>query len=133
MAVTGFAEGDLTTGAAALHTAWEVSRSMGTNELTCQVAELTRRTRTPLDRGAPAAVPRGPGATLTPREREVLALVAAGRSNPQIAAELYVSRKTASAHVSRILSKLGVATRGEAAAVAWSHGLTEPVLAASRD
>ncbi|MFN8024149.1 MAG: LuxR C-terminal-related transcriptional regulator [Acidimicrobiales bacterium] len=55
---------------------------------------------------------------LTSREQEVLALVAAGRTNPQIAAELFMSRKTAEHHVSRILAKLGVTTRAEAAAVA---------------
>jgi predicted ATPase/DNA-binding CsgD family transcriptional regulator len=60
---------------------------------------------------------------LTDREREVLALVAAGRSNPQIGTALYISRKTAEHHVSRILAKLGVATRSEAAALAARHGL----------
>ena len=63
---------------------------------------------------------------LTPREREVLQLVADGRSNPQIAAELFISRKTASVHVSNILGKLGVASRGEAAAVAHRLGLSAP-------
>ena len=47
-------------------------------------------------------------ALLTPREREVLALVAAGRSNRMIADELFISVKTASVHVSNILAKLGV-------------------------
>jgi len=60
---------------------------------------------------------------LTARELEVLALVAAGRSNPQIAEALYISRKTAEHHVSRILTKLGVATRAEAAAMAARLGL----------
>ncbi|GAA3359125.1 LuxR family transcriptional regulator [Streptomyces antimycoticus] len=55
---------------------------------------------------------------LTPRERDVLRLVAAGRSNRQIAEELFISPKTASVHVSNILAKLGVSGRGEAAAVA---------------
>lgn len=55
---------------------------------------------------------------LTARELEVLRLVTTGRSNRQIAAELYVSPKTVSAHVSHILDKLGVASRGEAAAAA---------------
>ncbi|WP_260613276.1 response regulator transcription factor, partial [Streptomyces sp. WAC05858] len=55
---------------------------------------------------------------LTPRERDVLRLVAAGRSNRQIAEELFISPKTASVHVSNILAKLGVSSRGEAAAVA---------------
>lgn len=53
---------------------------------------------------------------LTPREREVLNLLALGRSNRQIADELFISAKTASVHVSNILAKLGVTTRGEAAA-----------------
>ncbi|MBL7550334.1 response regulator transcription factor [Frankia sp. AgB1.9] len=60
----------------------------------------------------------GPPLGLTARELEVLRLVAAGSSNPQIASALFISRKTASTHVSNILGKLGVATRGEAAAVA---------------
>jgi DNA-binding CsgD family transcriptional regulator len=55
---------------------------------------------------------------LTPREREVLALVAAGRTNRQIGEALFISDKTASVHVSNILAKLGVANRSEAAAVA---------------
>ncbi|WP_253209253.1 helix-turn-helix domain-containing protein, partial [Streptomyces niphimycinicus] len=80
----------------------------------------------------PAAGPAGPAGSaapaapadpaeelgLTPRERDVLRLVAAGRSNRQIAEELFISPKTASVHVSNILAKLGVSGRGEAAAVA---------------
>ena len=53
----------------------------------------------------------------------MLALVAAGRSNRQVAQELFISPKTASVHVSNILAKLGVATRVEAAAVAHRLGL----------
>jgi len=64
------------------------------------------------------------GLGLTPREREVLALVAAGRTNRQIAETLFISIKTASVHVSNILAKLGVANRGEAAAVAHRLHLT---------
>jgi DNA-binding NarL/FixJ family response regulator len=56
-------------------------------------------------------------------EREVLRLVADGRSNGQIAEALFISRKTASVHVSNILGKLGVSTRVEAAALAHRHGL----------
>jgi DNA-binding CsgD family transcriptional regulator len=63
---------------------------------------------------------------LTAREFEVLRLVAAGRSNPEIAAELYISAKTASVHVSNILAKLGVSGRGEAAAAAHRLGLFGP-------
>ncbi|WP_435842785.1 helix-turn-helix domain-containing protein, partial [Streptomyces hygroscopicus] len=69
---------------------------------------------------APAAGPADPAEELglTPRERDVLRLVAAGRSNRQIAEQLFISPKTASVHVSNILAKLGVSGRGEAAAVA---------------
>ena len=59
---------------------------------------------------------------LTPREREVLALVADGRTNRQIATELFITDKTASVHVSNILSKLDVSNRGEAAALAYKAG-----------
>ena len=52
------------------------------------------------------------------REQEVLRLVAAGRGNREIAGELFISPRTASVHVSNILGKLNVASRGEAAAVA---------------
>ena len=63
---------------------------------------------------------------LTARERDVLRLVAAGRTNRQIAEELFISPKTASVHVSNILAKLGVAGRGEAAALAHRLGLFAP-------
>ena len=63
---------------------------------------------------------------LTPRELEVLNLVTEGYSNRQIATELFISAKTASVHVSNILAKLGVASRGEAAATAHRLGLFDP-------
>jgi DNA-binding CsgD family transcriptional regulator len=63
---------------------------------------------------------------LTARELEVLRLVAEGHSNGEIAERLFISRKTASVHVSNILGKLGVTTRGQAAAVAHRLGLTAP-------
>jgi DNA-binding NarL/FixJ family response regulator len=61
---------------------------------------------------------------LTPRERQVLELVAGGRTNREIGQTLFMAEKTASVHVSRILSKLDVRTRTEAAAVAHRLGLT---------
>ena len=60
----------------------------------------------------------------------MLRLVAAGRSNREIAAELFISPKTASVHVSNILGKLGVASRGEAAATAHSLRLFDPAVTA---
>jgi DNA-binding CsgD family transcriptional regulator len=62
---------------------------------------------------------------LTQREREILGLLAQGRTNPQIARALYISPKTASVHVSNILTKLGVSGRVEAAAWAQRLGLAE--------
>ena len=88
---------------------------------------LARRARLRIDADAPEAEPAGTGIDalgLTQREREVLQLLADGRSNPQIAEALFISRKTASVHVSNILGKLGVASRGEAAAVAHRLGLS---------
>ncbi|WP_281249996.1 ATP-binding protein [Nonomuraea jiangxiensis] len=63
---------------------------------------------------------------LTPREMEVLRLVTQGRTNRDIAAELFISAKTVSVHVSNILAKLGVTTRGEAAAAAHRLSLLSP-------
>ena len=62
-------------------------------------------------------------AGLTGREREVLRLIAAGRSNREIASVLFIAPKTASVHVSNILGKLGAASRTEAAAIAHREGL----------
>ncbi|HLH46466.1 MAG TPA: AAA family ATPase [Acidimicrobiales bacterium] len=62
---------------------------------------------------------------LTPREREVLELVAAGRSNREVGEQLFISAKTASVHVSNILAKLGVRSRTEAVAVARRRGLVD--------
>ncbi len=58
---------------------------------------------------------------LTPREQEVLALVVEGLSNPHIAERLVISRSTAKAHVSNILSKMGVTNRAEAIALALQY------------
>ncbi|WP_445149366.1 helix-turn-helix transcriptional regulator [Baekduia sp. Peel2402] len=74
---------------------------------------------------APASAPPDhfAGLGLTPRERDVLALVAQGRTNREIGEELFMAEKTASVHVSRILAKLDVRSRTEAAAVAHRLGL----------
>ena len=100
---------------------------LGAAPLASALAALARRARlnpAPADpaQGTARAVA-GAVASLTEREREVLSLLARGRSNREIAAELFISVKTASVHVSHILAKLGVASRTEAAAVAYDEGL----------
>jgi DNA-binding CsgD family transcriptional regulator len=60
---------------------------------------------------------------LSRREREVLTLVAAGRTNRAIAAELFISEKTVARHVSNIFTRLGLSSRAEATAYAYRHGL----------
>ncbi|WP_250558681.1 helix-turn-helix domain-containing protein, partial [Pseudonocardia lacus] len=90
------------------------------------VADLARRARLPLG-GADGRVPPAGDLParlgLTPREVEVLGLVAEGLANADIAQRLFISTKTASVHVSNILGKLRVANRVEAAAAAHRLGL----------
>jgi DNA-binding NarL/FixJ family response regulator len=69
---------------------------------------------------------------LTSRELDVLRLLAVGRTNRQIGAELFISPRTVGVHVSHILAKLGAASRVEAAAVAHSLDLTSPAAPARR-
>ncbi|MFE7774660.1 AAA family ATPase [Streptomyces sp. NPDC057445] len=106
-----------------LRQAHETAERLGARPLAEDVALLARRARLRLTEPCPQAVEAAAPAPveelgLTPRERDVLRLVAVGRTNRQIAEELYISPKTASVHVSNILAKLGVTGRGEAAALA---------------
>ncbi|MFD5077211.1 AAA family ATPase [Streptomyces sp. NPDC058371] len=95
---------------------------LGARPLGDAVALLAQRARLTLGHASTASAPAPADAVeslgLTSRERDVLRLVAAGRSNRQIAETLFISPKTASVHVSNILAKLGVSGRGEAAALA---------------
>ena len=110
---------------ALLRAAHETALDLGAQPLLDDLVELARRAR--IDLGVEPAV--NPAVNpaddlgLTPREVEVLALVAEGRTNREIATELYISDKTASVHVSNILRKLEVSNRGEAAALAHRLGL----------
>jgi DNA-binding CsgD family transcriptional regulator/tetratricopeptide (TPR) repeat protein len=103
-----------------LITASEDAIALGSTLLTDRIAALSQRAGF----GVAQPAEESPVAGLTPRELEVLQLVAAGRSNGEIATALFISTKTASVHVSNILAKLGVSGRGEAAAVAHRVGLT---------
>jgi DNA-binding NarL/FixJ family response regulator len=110
----------------AVQEAARAAAALGAAPLLADVTALARRARVRIETDGTEAVAAKAGIDafgLTQREREVLELLADGRSNPQIAEELFISRKTASVHVSNILGKLGVASRGEAAAVAHRVGL----------
>ena len=119
------AAADRESASAGAQEAARLAAALGAAPLLADVRALARRARLRIDEDAPAAQTDVAGIDafgLTQREREVLRLVADGRSNPQIAEALFISRKTASVHVSNILGKLGVASRGEAAAVAHRLG-----------
>jgi DNA-binding CsgD family transcriptional regulator/tetratricopeptide (TPR) repeat protein len=123
-AAAAAAGGDRDGAAARLRTAAGLAGQLGAGPLVQQIGQLARRARIDL----PAAGPAGQAAAtapagLTARELDVLRLVAAGRSNRDIAAELFISPKTASVHVSNILAKFGVSSRGEAAAAAHQRHL----------
>jgi DNA-binding NarL/FixJ family response regulator len=116
--------GDRDRAAERLRRATELAARLGARPLLTEIGDLARSVRIlpDGDRGeprAPATVPLG----LTAREFEVLRLLAQGRSNPEIAAKLFISAKTVSVHVSNILAKMGVASRGEAAAEAHRQHL----------
>jgi DNA-binding CsgD family transcriptional regulator len=117
---------------AALSAAHECAIALGARPLDREIVDFAHRARLELDLRAdePDLLDEPTTAdgssllpALSPREHEVLTLLAAGRTNRQIADELFISPKTASVHVSNILSKLGVSTRGEAAAVAHRLGV----------
>ena len=114
-----------------LRTAHRMASELGAVPLRAEVEALARRGR--LDVGTDAATSPEPEPSspldalgLTAREREVLALVALGRTNGQIAETLFISPKTATVHVSNILAKLGVRNRVEAATVAHRLGVVTP-------
>ena len=121
------AAGDRESAARAATTALESARNLGSAWLVDEIESLVARARLQLDgeappAAAPAEEPEDPFG-LTARERDVLALVAAGATNREIGERLHMAEKTASVHVSRILAKLDVRSRTEAAAVAHRQGL----------
>ena len=128
--------GDQQEAARTIQRAHAIAVRLGAAPIAEQAAALARRARLtltpPTDTAigvgaAPAAQQPPPDELarfgLTPREREVLSLLAAGRSNPEIGKALFISTKTASVHVSNILAKLGVNGRVQAAAVAHRLGI----------
>jgi DNA-binding CsgD family transcriptional regulator/tetratricopeptide (TPR) repeat protein len=115
--------GDREQATVAARAAYQTAVELGAEPLQGALEVLARRSRLNLGPGVPRP---GKAAGLTPRELEVLHLLIAGRSNRQIAEQLFISGKTASVHVTNILAKLGVHSRLEAAARARDLGLDRP-------
>ena len=109
--------GDRASAISLLDEALAITRELGMPQLLERVLKLLEQAK--LRPGTAPAYPDG----LTPREVEVLRLVAAGKSNREIATELFISLNTVFHHVSNILNKTSSANRTEAAAYAAQHGL----------
>ncbi len=131
------AAGEREAATAALERAHEIATTLGAGWLRDEIEGLAARARLVLSSsdGAPAgpvveAASQEDPFGLTPRERQVLVLVAEGRTNREIGDALFMAEKTASVHVSRILAKLDVRSRTEAAAVAHRVGLDGDAAAA---
>ncbi len=112
--------------ASSLRDAHEIASQLGAVPLLAEIDAVSSRARISLEAPTRIALDETSAERLglTPREAEVLALVAAGRTNRQIGDELYVSDKTASVHVSNIRRNLGVNSRVDAAAVAQRLRIT---------
>ncbi|WP_433180523.1 helix-turn-helix transcriptional regulator [Actinoallomurus sp. CA-150999] len=113
-AEAAIADGDRDAATRLLCNAADIADRLKARPLRADIDQVARRARLRLDRGPGGQTPLG----LTPREQEVLRLLAEGLSNREIAAKLFISAKTASVHVSNILTKLNVSSRTEAAATA---------------
>jgi DNA-binding CsgD family transcriptional regulator/tetratricopeptide (TPR) repeat protein len=110
-----------------LQQAWVSSVTIGSEPLTRSIESLARRARVDLSSDGQVAAPPGSSVGddlgLTPREVEVLGQLAAGRRDAEISDALFISKKTASVHVSNILRKLDVANRVEAGKIGQAYGL----------
>jgi DNA-binding NarL/FixJ family response regulator len=117
--------GDRDAARAALRAAHGIATELRARPLLGQLETMARRMRIRVDEAAPSSAAPERAYGLTKREQEVLAEVAAGRTNREIAESLFISESTAGVHVSNILGKLGVSTRTEAARVALDQRLVD--------
>jgi DNA-binding NarL/FixJ family response regulator len=104
-----------------------VSKPFDRGELLARVRRSLRRAEAPILNGnGNGNGERNGNVGLSPREREILTLLADGQSQKQIAATLVISPKTVATHIQHLLSKLGVHSRAQAVAIAYRLGLVEP-------
>ncbi|WP_162834825.1 response regulator transcription factor, partial [Amycolatopsis circi] len=109
--------------AEALEAAHSVAVKLDAVPLRDAVRDLAHRARVELAGVEVVPVVRAQVNPLTDRERDVLERVALGRTNRQVGEELYISEKTVSVHLSRVMAKLGASRRAEAVAIAYDRGL----------
>lgn len=110
-------------GAAEFIVAWDTGQSLLPDEAVTEALAVEASVTLPISDRKDSPIDAVSGDRLSPRELEVLRLVAEGRSNPQIADALFISPRTASTHVASILTKLGLDSRTSAATYALRHGL----------
>lgn len=128
LALTSFVEGDMVQQALQAGAVGYLLKNVRADQL-AQAIRQAKVGHSTLDSYAAQALveavqkPQAPGGDLTPREREVLALLVLGKTNPEIAETLVISPSTARLHVTNILSKLGARNRTEATRIALEHDL----------
>ena len=118
-------------GSAVLRRAYETADRLGADHLRRELVLLAQRARIELPPASDHATdaPADNRTGLTARQLEVLALIAEGHTNREIAETLFITEKTAGAHVSSILARLGVRSRVEAATTAHRLGISRPQVA----
>jgi len=103
-----------------------LTKPLDSGELLARVRRSLRRLTPPTTNGNGNGNGHRDHANLSPRERQILTLLAEGRTQSQIATQLVISSKTVATHIQHILAKLGVQSRAQAVAAAFRTGLVDP-------